>query len=61
MKKLGAEEIRAIRIFGRMTQEEFARLLGVTVSTVNRWERGKCRPLNAFVRRMLELDNNGIK
>lgn len=27
-----------------MTQEQFARELGVTVGTVNRWENGRFRP-----------------
>lgn len=27
-----------------MTQEEFAHAIGVTVSTVNRWENGHIRP-----------------
>lgn len=28
----------------RMTQEEFAHAIGVTVSTVNRWENGHVEP-----------------
>ncbi len=28
----------------RMTQEEFAHAIGVTVSTVNRWENGHIEP-----------------
>jgi len=61
MNKLDHKEIRYIRLVAKMTQEEFARYLNVTVSTVNRWERGKCKPLNAFIKRIIELDKNGIK
>ena len=27
-----------------MSQEEFAREMGVSVITINRWENGKCKP-----------------
>jgi DNA-binding transcriptional regulator YiaG len=27
-----------------MTQEEFAKVLNVAISTVNRWEKGKAKP-----------------
>lgn len=39
-----SDEIRIIRQKAFMTQEEFARALGVAFSTVNRWEVGKSRP-----------------
>ena len=39
-----AEEITALRARLGMTQEELAHALGVTVSTVNRWERGHVEP-----------------
>ena len=34
------DEIRAVRSKLRLTQAQFARKIGVTVTTVNRWERG---------------------
>ena len=37
-------DVRAIRTKLGMTQEEFAREIAVTVSTVNRWENGHAAP-----------------
>ncbi len=36
--------ISALRRRLKMTQEEFAHAIGVTVSTVNRWENGHIEP-----------------
>jgi DNA-binding transcriptional regulator YiaG len=36
--------IRALRLKLDMTQEEFAHSLGITVSTVNRWENSHSEP-----------------
>ena len=36
--------IRELRLRLDMTQEEFAHALGITVSTVNRWENGHSEP-----------------
>jgi putative transcriptional regulator len=36
--------IGALRHRLKMTQEEFAHAIGVTVSTVNRWENGHIEP-----------------
>ena len=41
--KTGAR-IRELRLKLDMTQEEFAHALGITVSTVNRWEKGHSAP-----------------
>ena len=41
--KTGAR-IRELRLKLDMTQEEFAHALGITVSTVNRWENGHSEP-----------------
>lgn len=43
------EEIKKIRQCLFMTQENFAKEIGVAFSTVNRWEGGKAKPnLNAM-------------
>ena len=38
------ESIRDLRHNLRMTQEELAQTLGITVATVNRWENGHAKP-----------------
>ncbi len=43
-KQDGASPINALRRRLKMTQEEFAHAIGVTVSTVNRWENGHIAP-----------------
>lgn len=39
-----AEDIKRVRIKSIMTQEDFAKELGVSFATVNRWETGKAKP-----------------
>jgi DNA-binding transcriptional regulator YiaG len=36
--------VKKIRLALGLTQEEFAHRLGVTLSTVNRWENGRTTP-----------------
>lgn len=38
------EEIKKLRERALLTQTEFAGIVGVAFSTVNRWEAGKARP-----------------
>lgn len=38
------EEIKKLRTRCFLTQENFAKKLGVAFSTVNRWEQGKSKP-----------------
>ena len=40
----GLSPVSALRRRLNMTQEEFAHAIGVTVSTVNRWENGHIEP-----------------
>lgn len=54
------EEIKKIRQRSFLTQQEFAKKIGVAFSTVNRWESGRAKPnlkamksINSFC-----LDNN---
>jgi DNA-binding transcriptional regulator YiaG len=44
MTKGNELSIRDMRSRLSMTQEEFAHALGITVSTVNRWENGHSEP-----------------
>jgi DNA-binding transcriptional regulator YiaG len=39
-----AETVYRFRVRLKLTQENLAHELGVTVSTINRWERGWCYP-----------------
>lgn len=39
-----AEDIKRIRLKAILTQEDFAKELGVSFATVNRWETGKAKP-----------------
>lgn len=39
-----AEAIRNLRKKTFYSQEAFANEINVTVGTINRWEKGKCRP-----------------
>jgi DNA-binding XRE family transcriptional regulator len=44
------EEIRELREYLQLTQEVFARILGVSFATVNRWENGKSAPSGDYAR-----------
>lgn len=45
-----------------LTQEEFAKLLGVSFASVNRWERGHHDPTVKIKRKIVELcKQNDIK
>jgi len=46
-------DIRALRMALGMTQEQLARALGTTATTVSRWEREKTRPTGDLMRRAL--------
>ena len=39
-----AEAIKHIRCKSLLSQEAFAKMLGVSFTTVNRWETGKSKP-----------------
>jgi DNA-binding transcriptional regulator YiaG len=45
--------VRQVRTQAGYTQEELARAIGVTVSTVNRWETGHVRPQKIARRALL--------
>ena len=50
-----SEFVRGLRRELKMTQEEFAHELGITVGTVNRWENGRFRPSKLARATLLEF------
>lgn len=54
--------IKDIRIKSLLSQSDFAQELGVSFSTVNRWENGKAYPGFKALKKMKEFCvNNGIE
>jgi putative transcriptional regulator len=51
-KVMDPKRIQEIRQRLKVTQEDFAHMVGVTFSTVNRWENGKSKP-NRIAQRIL--------
>lgn len=49
------EEIKKLRLKIMLSQTEFAKLLGVTFESVNRYENGRSRPTFRVQRRLNEL------
>lgn len=45
-------DIRNLRKAALLSQESFAKELGVSFSTVNRWEMGKSRPSYAALKKL---------
>ena len=53
--------IREIRIRSLLSQDDFAKAIGVSFSTVNRWENGKAYPGFKALKKIKEFcANNGI-
>lgn len=59
--KLTKDQIRDIRINAQMTQHVFADYLGVSVKTVEAWERGRTHPTGPAYRLMSFLANNQVQ
>ncbi|MHC4075196.1 MAG: helix-turn-helix transcriptional regulator [Planctomycetota bacterium] len=57
VKKDISKMIRKLRAALGMTQEQFAVKVGVTYSTVNRWENEKGKPSPLAMLRIEELQN----
>lgn len=47
--------IRELRLEADLTQEQFAAHLGVTYSSVNRWECGRSRPSSLAMQKVLQM------
>lgn len=48
--------VRRLRRRMGLTQEQFAREVGVTFSTVNQWENGRRHPQPFLLKRLLEMN-----
>ena len=56
-----SKDIKAIRQECLLSQEEFAKELGVSFATVNRWETGKTHPTYKALRNIKDFcDKNNI-
>lgn len=52
---MSPNNIKALRLLYGVTQEQFARLIGATTVTINRWEMGKSSPSNPYLKEMKQL------
>lgn len=50
-----AEKIKEYRKRKFLTQEEFAQYLGVSITSVNRWETGKFEPTMQIKKKLYQL------
>ena len=50
-----AEKIKIIRKKAFLSQESFAKEIGVSLSTVNRWENGRSNPNYSALKRINEF------
>ena len=51
-------EIKALRLSLNLSQEQFARKLGVSHPSINRWEHGRSKPLPSLRLRLQELQRD---
>ena len=57
-----ADAILKLRAYLNISQEEFAKLLGVSFASVNRWENGIHEPTKLVKVRLLQLiEDNNVK
>jgi len=53
-RKESAQRIQALRARKELTQEAFAQLLGVSLSTVQKWESGRAVPRTHALKKAIE-------
>lgn len=56
-----AKDILNIRIKHRLTQQNLARILGVNVASVNRWEQGLAIPADKTQAKLCNLKRLGVR
>lgn len=52
---MSVKNIRSLRKGAGMTQKELADKLGVTITTVSRWEKGDYVPSPRYIKQMAEM------
>ena len=57
----GTMRIKSIRLALGLTQEELAHRLGVTGTTIHRWECGKTEPHKVFRKHLAKLETEVTK
>ena len=50
--------VKTLRTRLGMTQEQFAKEVGVTFSTINQWENGRRQPQPFLLKHLLDLDRS---
>jgi len=55
-----ADDIRRIRLSLSMSQQRFAERLGVSITTVNRWERGRSNPSPLALTRLRRMQRKVV-
>jgi len=55
------EKIRAIRLREKLTQSQFADLIGVSYVTVNRWENAQSQPSSSLWQKIVRAEMLGIE
>ena len=58
LRNMTPSRVRAIRKALGFSQEEFARTLWVTYSTLNRWESGRATPFGVHLRILQLIERN---
>lgn len=53
-RKKSAKRIKELRVSKSLTQEAFAQLLGVSLSTVQKWEGGRALPRTHALKKAIE-------
>jgi DNA-binding transcriptional regulator YiaG len=49
------QDVKKMRDALHLTQEQFAQLMGVTLGTVNRWEKGRVKPSSLAIYKMTAI------
>ena len=61
VRELDKDQIRQVRMNANMTQKVFADYLGVSIKTVEAWERGRTHPTGPAYRLMGFLANKQVE